>query len=34
MNVTRSLLENIKINNLNGMDMFNEWKRGYCQKKL
>ena len=34
MNVTRSLLEDIKTKNLNGMDMFNEWKRGDCQKKL
>ena len=34
MNVTRSLLEDTKKNNLNDMDVFNEWKRGDCQKKL
>ena len=31
MNVTRSLLDDIKTN-LNGMDMFKEWKRGDCQR--
>ena len=34
MNLTRSLLKILRLNNLNGMDMFNEWKRGYCQKKV
>ena len=34
MNVTRSLLDDIKTNNCNGMDMFQEWKREDYQKKL
>jgi hypothetical protein len=30
MNVTRSLLDDIKTDNFNGMDMFKEWEReGY-----
>jgi len=33
LNVVRSLLDDIKTN-FNGMDMFKEWKRGDCQKKL
>ena len=34
MNVTRSLLDDIKENNFNGMVMFKEWKKEECQKKL
>ena len=34
MSVTRSVLEDIKTKQLKGMDMFNEWKRGDCQKWL
>jgi hypothetical protein len=34
MNVTPSLLDDIKTKQLLGMDMFKEWKRGVCQKKL
>ena len=33
LNVTRSLLDDIKQNNFSGMDMFREWKREDCQKK-
>jgi len=33
MNVTRSLLEILRRNNKNGMDVFREWKRGDYQKK-
>jgi hypothetical protein len=34
MNVTRSLLEMLRRNNKNGMDVFREWKRGDYQKKV
>ena len=34
MNVIRSLLDGIKPNNFNDMDIFKEWKRGDYQKKL
>jgi hypothetical protein len=34
MNVTRSLLDDIKTNNFNDTDMFKELKREDCQKKL
>ena len=34
MNVARSLLEILKADNFNSMDVFKEWKRGDCQKKL
>ena len=33
MNVTRSLLEDIKINSFNGTDMSKGWRRGDYQKK-
>jgi len=32
INLTRSLLEVLRLNNLNSMDMFNEWKRGTAKK--
>jgi len=32
MNVIRSLLDVLKPNNFNGVDMFKEWKRGDYQK--
>ena len=34
MNVTRSLLDDIKTNNFNGMGMFKEWKREVYETKL
>jgi len=34
MNMTRSLLVDIKTKQLHGMDMSKEWKRGECQKTL
>jgi hypothetical protein len=34
VNVVRSLLDDIKRNNSNSVDMFKEWKRGDYQKKL
>jgi len=34
MNVTRSLLDDMKTKQLNGVDMFREWKRGDYQKKV
>jgi hypothetical protein len=34
MNMTRSLLADIKTKQLHDMDMSKEWKRGECQKKL
>ena len=33
MNVVRSILD-LKSKNFSGVDMFKEWKRGDCQKKL
>ena len=33
LNVTRSVLDDIKQNNFIGMDMFREWKREDYQKK-
>jgi hypothetical protein len=34
MKVARSLLDDIKTKNFNGMDMFKDWKRENCQKNL
>jgi len=34
MSLVRAPVDDIKPNNFNGMDMFKEWKRGDCQKKL